>query len=433
MPRPGQAGFQIALPFPWDSLESAQKTLQLRASEATAVLFEFDTYTLDTARRELRTGNANVAVEPQVFDLLEYLIRRRDEVVSRDDLIEHVWKGRIVSESALASRINAARRAIGDDGAQQALIKTISRKGLRFVGDVREAEPGTSATRTHDLKPQTITFCRTSDGVNLAIGRSGDGPLLLKTSNWLNHLEFDWQSPIWAPMFSRLSDHFSLVRYDGRGGGLADRDVEDISFDGFVRDLEAVAGTLEGARFALLGLSQGVATAVDYAVRNPKRVSHLILYGGYAQGRNRRGDAADQETAQTLLAMMRQGWGHDGSAFMRAFSSIYLPNGTAEQIGWFSEMQRMATSAEMAARLRNACDDIDIVDLLPRVTVPTLVIHARQDSVAPYAQGRSIATSIPHAKFVTLETENHVPLPGDPAWEKLLTEIQSFASEPEPA
>jgi DNA-binding winged helix-turn-helix (wHTH) protein/alpha-beta hydrolase superfamily lysophospholipase len=397
------------------------------------VLFEFDRFTLDTARRELRSGDGNVAVEPQVFDLLEFLIRRRDEVVSRDDLIEHVWKGRIVSESALASRINAARRAIGDDGAHQALIKTISRKGLRFVGDVREqAETATNAPRHADSKLQTITFCRTSDGVNLAIGRSGNGPLLLKTSNWLNHLEFDWQSPIWAPMFSRLSDHFSLVRYDGRGGGLADRDVADISFDGFVRDLEAVAGTLNNDHFALLGLSQGVATAVDYAVRNPQRVSRLILYGGYAQGRNRRGDAADKETAQTLLAMMRQGWGHDGSAFMRAFSSIYLPNGTAEQIGWFSEMQRMATSADLAARLRNACDDIDIVDLLPRVTVPTLVIHARHDSVAPYAQGRSIAASIPNAKFVTLETENHVPLPGDPAWEKLVTEIQAFAAEREP-
>jgi pimeloyl-ACP methyl ester carboxylesterase len=320
-----------------------------------------------------------------------------------------------------------ARRAIGDDGSQQALIKTVARRGIRFVAEVREQEIPSRSSKSEDPHPQTVSFCRASDGVNLAIGRSGEGPVLVKTSNWLNHLEFDWQSPIWSPLFSNLSDHFCLIRYDGRGSGLADRDVLDISFAGFVRDLEAVAGTLEMDRFALLGMSQGAATAIAYAVKNPDRISRLIFYGAYAQGRNKRGDTGDQETAQTLLAMMRQGWGNESSAFMRAFSSIYLPNGTQEQIRWFSEMQRMATSGEIAVRLRTACDDIDVVNLLPRVTVPTLVLHARQDNVAPYAQGRMIAAAIPNAKFVSLDTENHIPLPGDPAWKKLIMEIQNFA------
>jgi DNA-binding winged helix-turn-helix (wHTH) protein/alpha-beta hydrolase superfamily lysophospholipase len=394
------------------------------------MLFQFENFLLDTARRELRSGDALVAVEPQVFDLLEFLIRRRDEVVSRDDLIEHVWNGRIVSESALTSRINAARSAIGDSGAKQALIKTVARKGIRFVGEVRE-QSAASASHAISVEPkrQDITFCRSSDGVNLAIGRSGTGPVLLKTANWLNHLEFDWQSPIWSPLFSRLSERFSLVRYDSRGNGLADHDVADISFDGFVRDLKAVTATLPAGRFALLGLSQGAAVAIAYAVEHPERVSKLILYGGYAQGRNKRGEPGDEEAAHTLLALMRQGWGDEGSAFMRAFSSIYLPNGTAEQIRWFSDMQRAATSGETAARLRSACDDIDVTALLPRVKVPTLVIHARQDGVVSYAQGRALAASIPNAKFVTLETENHVPLPGDPAWERLVSEIQDFAGE----
>jgi DNA-binding winged helix-turn-helix (wHTH) protein/pimeloyl-ACP methyl ester carboxylesterase len=394
------------------------------------LVFEFDNFVLDTARRELRSGGKNIAVEPQVFDLLEFLIRRRDEVVSRDDLIEHVWKGRIVSESALTSRINAARTAIGDSGVKQALIKTIARKGIRFIGLVR-GESGTPvpSPAQGSVRPQTITFCRSSDGVNLAVGRSGAGPVLLKTANWLNHLEFDWQSPIWSPWFSRLSDRFSLVRYDGRGNGLADHDVPDISFEGFLRDLDAVAATIDADRFALLGLSQGAAAAIAYAVAQPERVTRLIVYGGYAQGRNKRGEGGDENAAQAFLGLMRQGWGSEGSAFMRAFSSLYLPNGTAEQIRWFSEMQRMATSAQTAVRLRSACDDIDVMALLPRVSVPTLVIHARQDSVVPYAQGRAIAASIPNAKFVTLETENHVPLPGDPAWEKLIGEIQNFATE----
>ena len=425
MPADLIAGFQVTLPFPWDSLEFLWKP-----EGGASVLFQFGNFTLDTARRELRDGQTEVPAEPQVFDLLEFLIRRRDEVVSRDDLIEHIWKGRIVSESAMASRINAARAAIGDNGTDQRLIKTIARKGIRFVGDVREngdaAQAGGSPVKA---KHQDITFVSTSDGVNLAIGRSGQGPVLLKTANWLNHLEFDWQSPIWSPLFSRLAERLCLVRYDGRGSGLADREAEDISFGGFMRDLNAVAGTIESERFALLGLSQGVAAAIAYAVEHPERVSKLVLYGGYARGRNKSGDASDREKGQALLALMRQGWGSEGSAFMRAFSSIYLPNGTAEQIRWFSEMQRMATTGELAARLRVACDDIDVGDMLSKVQVPTLVIHARQDNVVPYAQGRAIAASIPGAKFVTLETENHVPLPGDPAWEKLLSEVLGFVIE----
>lgn len=395
------------------------------------MLFQFENFALDAGRRELREGGAEVSVEPQVFDLLEFLIRRRDGVVSRDELIEHVWKGRIVSESAMASRINAARVAVRDNGTDQRLIKTIARKGIRFVGEVREqgGDAQAPAARGTENERQEITFARAADGVNIAIGRSGDGPVLLKTANWLNHLEFDWQSPIWGPLFSRFAERLCLVRYDGRGSGLADRDVPDISFDGFLQDLDAVTATIKPEKFALLGLSQGVAGAVAYAVKNPERVSKLILYGGYARGRNRSGDADDREKGQALLALMRQGWGAEGSAFMRAFSSIYLPNGTAEQIRWFSEMQRMATSGEIAAKLRAACDDIDVAELLPRVRVPTLVIHARNDNVVPYAQGRAIAAAIPDAKFVTLETENHVPLPGDPAWEKLVGEILSFAAE----
>ena len=400
------------------------------------MLFLFDNCSLDAARRELRRGADIVAVEPQVFDLLEFLIRNRDRVVTRDDLIEHVWNGRIVSESTLATRLNAVRRAVGDDGARQSLIKTIARKGVRFVGAVREqAETGASpapAAGPGAARSQSISFCRTSDGVNLAIGTVGDGPLLLKTSNWLNHLEYDWQSPIYSPLFNRLARRFRLIRYDGRGNGLSDHDVADISFAGFVRDLETVIETIKPERFALMGVSQGAATAISYAVRHPDRVSHLVLIGAYAQGRNVRGGAADREKAKTILAMMRQGWGDQSSAFMRAFSSLYLPNGTSEQIKWFADMQRISTSGETAARLRSACDDIDVLELLPQVKVPTLVFHARQDNVVPFEQGRQIAAMIPHATMISLESENHALIPGEPAWDMLLTEMESFLAAPAP-
>ena len=393
--------------------------------------YRFDRFVLDAARRELHDGDMPVALEPQVFDLLEFLLRHRERVVTRDELIAGVWGGRIVSESTLATRINAARKAIGDDGAAQRLIKTIARKGFRFVGAVSEdgdASPVPPSAAGAPLPEQAITFARARDGVTVAVSVAGEGPVLLKTANWLNHLEYDWHSPVWSPMFARLVRRFRFVRYDGRGNGLGDRAAKDISFGGFERDLAAVVDLLALKDFAMLGLSQGAATAIAYAVRHPGQVSRLILYGAYAKGRNRRGSPEDMAQAQTVLAMMRQGWGNEESAFMRAFSSLYLPNGTREQIKWFADMQRLSTSGEMAARLRVACDDIDISDLLPQVRVPTLVLHARHDNVVPLEQGRQIAAQIPGARFLTLESENHVPVPGEPAWERLMQEIESFAA-----
>ncbi len=395
--------------------------------------YAFEDCVLDLDRRELSKGGTAVDLEPQVFDLLAFLVRNRDRVVSRDDLIAGVWNGRIVSESALASRINAVRRAIGDDGSAQRLIKTIVRKGFRFVGEANEltddapAPMGEFAPMPASLT-QNITFCRTDDDVNLAMATVGEGPALVKTGHWLTHLDHDWQSPIWSPMLQRLAACVRLVRYDGRGIGLSDRDVEDISFAAFERDLTAVVEAANLERFALFGLSQGGATAASYAARHPERVSRLILCGGYAQGRNRRGSTADAATSQAMLAMMEQGWGNPDSAFMRAFSSLYLSDASRQMLDWFADMQRMSATGDMAARLRVASDDIDIVDLLPQIKVPTLVIHARHDHVAPLEQGRLLAARIPGARFVTVESENHVPVPGDPAWEVLMREIEAFAT-----
>ena len=390
--------------------------------------YQFEGGTLDAMRRELRRGDRLVAVEPQVFDLLEFLIRHRDRVVSRDDLIAGVWGGRIVSESTLATRINAARKAIGEDGAAQQLVKTIVRKGFRFVGEVREEGAQAQPSASGGALSQRITFCRASDGVNIAMATVGRGPVLVKTANWLNHLEHDWESPIWSPLLQRLAGHFTLVRYDGRGNGLSDRDIADISQAGFERDLEAVIEAAKLERFVLLGLSQGVAAAVAFAARHPERVSRMILYGAYAQGRNRRSSPVDAATAQTVLAMMQQGWGQVDSAFMRAFSSLYLSDASRKYVKSFADTQRLSTSGEIAVRLRVACDDIDVLNLLPDVKVPTLIIHARHDHVSPYEQGRLLAARIPGARLVTLESENHVPVPDDPAWLQLMNEIEAFAA-----
>jgi DNA-binding winged helix-turn-helix (wHTH) protein len=392
------------------------------------VLLLFENFVLDAGRRELRRKGVLVPVEPQVFDLLVYLLRNRDRVVSKDDLIASVWNGRIVSDSTLSTRINAARRALGDSGEEQRLIRTAARKGLRFVGTVREGQLPSDASPpiSAAIGKQEISFCKTQDGINLAVASVGNGPPLVKIANWLTHVEYDWESPIWSPLLQFLAERYRLIRYDGRGNGLADRNVADISFDAFVRDLETVVEAVQLKRAAFLGISQGAAVAIAYAVRQPERVSKLILYGGYASGRNKRGSPADIDMAKAFVAMLRHGWGDPHSAFMKAFSSVFLPNGSPQQIKWLVDLQRITTSAENAVRIRNACDDIDVTGLLPQVRVPTLVIHCRHDNMAPIDQGLLIARSIPHAKFVTIESENHVVLSDEPAWPKLVSEIEAF-------
>jgi DNA-binding winged helix-turn-helix (wHTH) protein/pimeloyl-ACP methyl ester carboxylesterase len=392
------------------------------------LLFSFKDFALDGERRELRTRGEIVPIEPQVFDLLVYLVKNRDRVVSKDDLIASVWGGRIVSDSTLDSRINAVRKAIGDSGEKQELVRTIARKGIRFIGDVQQdRERQETAARLSGLAhKQEISFCRSPDKIGIAYAAVGNGPMLVKAANWLTHLEFDWESPVWSPLLQRLARKNRLVRYDSRGNGLSDRDVEDISFEGFVRDLSAVVDAINVDRFAILGISQGAAIAIAYAVSHPEKVSKLVLYGGYATGRNRRGSAEEADKASVFLSLLRHGWGDEHSAFMRAFSSVFLPNGSPEQIKWFADLQRATTTAENAARIRNVCDGIDVAELLPKVRVPTLVLHARHDNVVPHEQGRSLAASIPDARFVTLESDNHVLLAGEPAWDKFFLEVEAF-------
>lgn len=391
-------------------------------------MFLFGNYRLDPVLRELRCSDRRIALEPQVFDLLVYLIRHRDRVVSKDDLIASVWNGRIVSDSTLDSRINAARKAIGDSGKRQQAIRTLIRKGFRFVAMVQEAgEHPTNANAQPAVAPkQEISFCRSSDGVSIAWASVGTGAPLVKAANWLTNVEYDWDSPAWSPLLHWLAERHRLIRYDGRGTGLSDRPVADISFAGFVRDFETVVDAVNVDRFAVLGISQGASVAIDYVARHPERVSKLILLGAYVQGRNRRGSPAENEKAATFLSMLRQGWGDENSAFMRAFASVFIPSGSSAQIKWFADLQRITTNAENAERVRRACDEIDVLTVLPRVNVPTLVLHCRQDGVVPLEQGRIIAAAIPNAQFVTLESDNHILLEGEPAWPRFLQEIESF-------
>ena len=274
---------------------------------------------------------------------------------------------------------------------------------------------------------QEIQFCTTPDGVQLAYARTGSGPPLVKTGNWMTHLEFDFESPIWRGLYRELSRDRSLIRYDARGNGLSDREVEAVSHEMFVGDLETVVNAAGLERFALLGISQGCAVSIDYAVRHPERVSHLILFGGYPLGwRKRARSAAEKEQGEAMLTLMRLGWGQENPAFRQLFTSQFIPGGTKEQSDWFNELQRISTSPSDAVRNSLANGDTDVSELLARVSVPTLVMHARDDARVPFDQGRRLAAGISGARFVPLASRNHLILEDEPAFPRFVQEIRSF-------
>jgi len=390
--------------------------------------FQFENHTLDASRRELRRGAELVPVEPQVFDLLLYLVQNRDRVVTKDDLIAGVWGGRIVSDSTLTSRINAARKAVGDNGDDQRLIRTVVRRGLRFIGSVNEDVASASAAPPRPPAAplqHRIHFCTASDGVRIAYADVGRGPPLVKTANWLSHLEYDWQSPIWSHLLHALAADYRLIRYDERGNGLSDWEAEDMSFEAFVRDLESVVDAVGLDKFALLGVSAGCAVSVAYALRHPERVTHLVLYGGFVRGLRKRGQA-QLEQSEALRTLILQGWGQENPAFRQIFTSMFIPGGTVEQTQWFNDLQRITASPQNAVRLMRAMEDLDIEHLLPQVRTPTLVMHCRGDARVPFEEGRRIATGIKGARFVALEGRNHLILETEPAWDRFLDEIDSF-------
>ncbi|MEE8273012.1 MAG: alpha/beta fold hydrolase [Alphaproteobacteria bacterium] len=392
---------------------------------------------MDIRSYELVIDGRPKAVEPQVFDLLRHMVENAGRLVSHDDLIEAVWGGRIVSDAAISARISAARSAIGDDGTRQAMIKTVPRRGFRFVAEVR-ADGGTETTvrtmppsaesqPTSATGGQRIRFCTSDDGTRIAFATTGQGHPLVRAGHWLTHLEHDWHSPVWRPFLDEFGKDFRVTRYDQRGNGLSDWQVGDFSLARFVADLESVVDCAGLETFALYGSSQGAPIAIAYATRHPERVSRLILHGGYVRGRLVRGAVEEREQGEALLTLIRHGWGKPGSPFLKAFASMYIPDGTREQIDSLVDLQRQTTSPENAASLRAAVDSFDVGDLLDRVTVPTLVIHARNDGVQPLDQGRNLAAGIDGAEFVMLESANHVILRHEPAWRVLFDEIRGFA------
>ena len=276
---------------------------------------------------------------------------------------------------------------------------------------------------------QRIRYLRTSDGVQLAWAEAGAGPVLVKASNWLTHLEYEWESPVWRHWMRFFSDHFRFVRYDERGCGMTDSKLGDLSLERWVEDLESVVEAADVREpFSLLGISQGGPICVAYAARHPERVSKLILYGAYARGVYQRGDPARESFYRAMIDLVRLEWGSDNPTYRQVFTSRFIPEGTDEQRGWFNDLCRKTLTAETAAQLLESRATLDVRELLGEVRAPTLVLHACGDVVAPIAEGHILAAGIPGAQFVELDSKNHILLENEPAWERFCHEVLEFTA-----
>ena len=353
--------------------------------------------------------------------LLRTLIDRLREDASRALPYAHALHAMHPQDGAIV----AAKEVLAERAREQAIkASTLERPEGRH--DAPSVEPSAAGRKPDRSLPIDIRFCTANDGARIAYSVMGQGPPIVKTAAWMSHLQFDWESPIWRHWIEGLAAQNRLVRYDERGNGLSDRKVDDLSFEAMLLDLESVVDAAQLDQFTLLGISQGCAISIAYAVKYPQRVSHLILWGGYAQGWRARGDPDEIARSAAMGTLMRQDWGKDNPAFRQLFTAFFVPEATHEQMDWLNELQRKTVSPENAARLYEVFANIDVSALLQRVTTPTLVLHAHSDQVVPHRCGREISEGIPGARFITLESSNHLLLAHEPAFVRLLDEVRRF-------
>ena len=395
-----------------------------------AAVYEFGEFRMDVRERQLLRRGRPIPVTGKVFDTLRVMLERAGRLVTKDELIQQLWPDTVVEENNLNQNISAVRKALGEQASGERYIETVPRVGYRFVAALTRSgaptaplPPAAASART---ERQDIRFCTTPDGVRIAYSSVGSGRPLVKTGNWLTHIEHEWDSPVWKHWIHAIGAHHQLVRWDERGCGLSDWYPDDLSLDAWVRDAESVVDALQLERFALLGISQGGAVAAAYAARHPERVSHLVLCGAYTCGWRHRADARELETRSALLSLTRLGWGQDNPAFRQMFTARFIPDGGPEQMQWFNDLQRVSTPAENAARLMNTLSELDVRPLLGTIAVPTIVFHSREDGVVPFEEGRRLAASIPGSRFVPLPSRNHLVLEHELAWGVFLRELGAF-------
>ena len=384
----------------------------------------FDNCVLDTRSRRFWRGGEEVLLEPQVFDILFLLAENAGRIVTRDELVAIVWNGRIVSEATIDTRINGARKAAGDSGREQRVIRTIQRRGFEMVAKV--TRESTEPNIVQATGGQTVRYSQSSDGTRIAYAVSGTGTPLMRAGHIMTHLEKDLRSPVFRPYIDALSERYQLVRYDTRGTGLSETDVDDFSLDAYVEDMLAVADHAGLHQFPIFAASLGVPISIRFAADYPDRVSRLVLYGGFAVGRMARNESDARDEAMALNTLVREGWGKPESAYMSAFVSMFCPDATKIERASLSETQTASATPENAVRIRDASDHYDVSDCLAKVEAPTLVIHASGDALVPVSQGQLIASDIPAAEFKLIESNNHIILRSAPAFDEIMSAMHDF-------
>ncbi|WP_189641609.1 alpha/beta fold hydrolase [Paramylibacter ulvae] len=391
------------------------------------MMYQFAKCSIDPEKHRFLRDNKLVHIEPQVFELLLVLAAKQGRLVTKDELVEIVWHGLSVSDATISARINAARNAVGDTGRDQAIIKTVHGLGFQLIAEVTTADEQTvQAPPIDPVDTQVIRFAQSSHNAKIAFAQSGNGPPLVRVGHWLSHLELDWESTVWRPLLEALGHKHSLYRYDQRGTGLSSRELDDVDLDAFVDDLKAVADANKLDNFPIFAASQAVPVAIRFAELYPDRVKGLVLYGGFALGRALRAKSPDDIDEDIILGLIKAGWGKANSPFVNAFSALFVPDATSEQMESFVKMQTETVSPQNAARLRQIIDRFNVTDILPSISAPTLVIHANCDAVQPSSQGRVLASEIPNAKYVSLDSRNHIPLPQEDSWKRMINETEAF-------
>ena len=390
------------------------------------MIYKFGEFQLDQNRHELRRGDQTIAIEPQVYDLIHLIVSKQGELVTRDEMIEVVWGGRIVSESAISARIASARKALGDDGKAQRIIQTVSRRGLRLnmpVAVAGEADASGSEPVIEAKKPP-VRFARADDGTQIAYMDAGQGRAVFLVSHFPSNIEAEWSNDLDGRTLQELASHHRLILMDFRDSGQTDGPFPEDPWSTIAADMKAVLDHLEIEKTDLYGQSSGAASALIFAHTYPERVGKIILQGGYAQGRMARlGKGAGTET---ISLMVQEGWDTPGSSFISSYLSAYVPDATPAQIDALAEIVQSSATVETALKMRDLGNRLDILHLLPDIPHPTLVIHSRGETVHPPSEAKKLAKNLPNASLAIFDSRNHYILQTEECWPEFIDTVLTF-------
>jgi len=389
--------------------------------------YRFESYVVDVDERRLLRGDEEIRVRGKIFDTLRVLVENAGKLVRKDELMQAVWPDSVVEENNLDHCISHLRKALQPGQ----YIETVPRHGYRFAVEVRIQEPSDELVRLDPASAASgvaepeIQYFTTSDGVRIAYSVGGQGPVLVRTIDWLNHLNFEWKNPYLRHWLSEIMRHNTLVRYDQRGSGLSDWEVADFSYERMVRDFEELIEELGLERFAIFGGCQGATIAAPYAARHPEKVTKMIFNGAFVNGWPPPTEGM-MEQFEAMLTLVRHGWGKDNPAFRQMWSTMFHPDATTVEMDWLNELQRIATTPDNAVRMMSEFPTMKIFEMLPRISCQTLVTHSRDDAAVPVQEGRLIASRIRESRFVELPSRAHQVAPGDPAWKLFVDTFSDF-------